>query len=86
MVGYFRTPSRSRHRDLPPDATVVDGSRRVVWLSGVQAWDGDDVILGRGDAGEQVRVTMGNIEAILVELGGSLADLVKGSDLCRCRR
>lgn len=35
------------------------------------------VILGVGDAGEQVRVTMRNIEAILAELGGSLPDIAK---------
>ncbi len=50
-----------------------------MWLSGVQSWswDENEVILGGGDAGEQVRVTMRNIEAILAELGGSLADIVK---------
>jgi len=70
---------------LPPDATIIPSSTRTVWLSGVQAWDGNEtplapevgLILGVGDAGEQVRVTMRNIEAILVELGGSLADLAR---------
>jgi len=76
MIEYFRTPIRSRQADLPPDATIVPSSSRTVWLSGVQSWDESLVILGAGDAGEQVRVTMRNIEAILAELGGSLADLV----------
>jgi enamine deaminase RidA (YjgF/YER057c/UK114 family) len=85
MIEYFRTPIRSRHLDLPPDATIVPSSTRTVWLSGVQSWDGNETpfapavgpILGVGDPGEQVRVTMRNIEAILAELGGSLADLVR---------
>ena len=57
----------------------MDGTSRVVWLSGVQAWDEEDAVvrLPGDDAGEQVRVTMRNIESILAELGGSLADLVR---------
>jgi len=35
------------------------------------------VILGPGDAAEQVRVTMRNIELILLEMGGSLSELAK---------
>lgn len=48
-----------------------------MWLSGAQSWDENFTIAGAGDAGEQVRVTMRNIEAILAELGGSLSDIVK---------
>lgn len=77
MIEYFRTPTRSRQPGLPPDATIVPSSSRTVWLSGVQSFDETLTILGAGDAGEQVRVTMRNIEAILAELGGSLSDIVK---------
>src|SRR4051812_42957699 len=78
MIEHFRTPGRSLLPELPPDATVVDSSSRLAWLSGVQSWGETlDVILGRGDAAEQVRVTMHNIELILHEMGGSLSELAK---------
>ena len=50
-----------------------------MWLSGVQSWDENFTISGAGDAGDQVRVTMRNIEAILAQLGGALSDVVKAA-------
>jgi enamine deaminase RidA (YjgF/YER057c/UK114 family) len=77
VIEYFRTPRRSLRRDLPPDATIVSLPSRLVMFSGVQSWGETGVLLGQGDAGEQVRVTMRNIEGMLTDLGGSLSDIAK---------
>ena len=76
VISYYRTPARTRDRLLPPDAAIVDASGRTVWLSGVWGWDEDEV-LRVGDSGGQARLAMRNLESILVELGGSLANLVR---------
>lgn len=85
MTSYYRTPARSREPLLPPDATIVTGSGRTVWLSGVQGWDENGRWEGRTDAREQTLTTMRNIESILAELGGSLSDLVRVVIYAICR-
>ncbi|MEQ8710606.1 MAG: RidA family protein [Rhodospirillales bacterium] len=48
----------------------------VVHLTGQVAWDADERIVGPGDAGLQTRQAFRNIELLLAEAGGGLADLV----------
>ena len=76
MISYYRTPARTLDRLSPPDAVIVAPSSRTVWLSGAWGWDEDEV-LRVSDSGGQTRLALRNLELILVELGGSLADLVK---------
>ena len=85
MTSYYRTPARSREPLLPPDATIVNGPGRTVWLSGVQGWDENGMWGSRTDARDQTLATMRNIESILVELGGSLTRLVRVMIYVICR-
>lgn len=48
-----------------------------VEVSGTTATDDDGEVVGRGDAAEQTRVAIGNVEAALVEAGSGLEDVVR---------
>lgn len=76
-IEFFRSPTRGYPLTEPPDAAVVEASRRLVLLSGVQSVDADDRVVGEGDFAAQVRGAMLNIENILVDLGGSLSSVAR---------
>lgn len=46
-------------------------------VSGTTATDDDGGLVGRGDASEQTRVAIGNVESALEELESGLADVVR---------
>lgn len=46
-------------------------------VSGTTATDESGSVVGRGDAEEQARVAIGNVETALTEAGASLADVVR---------
>jgi enamine deaminase RidA (YjgF/YER057c/UK114 family) len=77
LIQLFRSPTRAFLSSEPPDAAVVEGSARLVLLSGVQSVDAEDVVIGEGDVAAQVRGALGTIETILVDLGGSLSDVAR---------
>ena len=51
--------------------------RRLVYVSGQLAVDANDQLVGVGDVGAQTEQVLKNIEQALVQLGGSLADVVQ---------
>ena len=55
---------------------AVLGSGRLVHLKGQVALDRDGALVGEGDMGAQVRKTLENIQAVLSDLGGGMADIV----------
>lgn len=55
---------------------VVQPEGRVVHVTGQVAWDADSVVVGVGDAGAQLRKSFENVQVILAEAGGTLADVV----------
>ncbi len=48
----------------------------VIHLTGQVAWDANENIVGKGDVAEQTRQCFRNIENLLVEIGGTLSDIV----------
>jgi 2-iminobutanoate/2-iminopropanoate deaminase len=51
--------------------------KRLVYVSGQLAVGADDQLVGVGDVGAQTEQVLRNIEQALVQLGGSLADVVQ---------
>ena len=61
---------------FPFNQAVVEPRGRRVHLTGQVAWDENTKVVGVGDASIQTECAVDNIEKILAELGGSLADIV----------
>jgi 2-iminobutanoate/2-iminopropanoate deaminase len=55
---------------------AVEG-KRLIFVSGNVSVDADGQLVGRGDVGAQTRQIFENIEAVLVEGGATLKDVVK---------
>lgn len=55
---------------------VVQPEGRVVHVTGQVAWDADSKVVGVGEAAVQLRKSFENVQAILAEVGGTLADVV----------
>jgi enamine deaminase RidA (YjgF/YER057c/UK114 family) len=55
---------------------VIQPDGHVIHVTGQVAWDWDSAIVGVGDAATQLRKSFENVEAILAEAGGTLADIV----------
>jgi enamine deaminase RidA (YjgF/YER057c/UK114 family) len=48
-----------------------------IWVSGTTATGPSGEVVGRGDAAEQAHYIFDKIEKVIVELGGTLADVVR---------
>lgn len=55
---------------------VIQHEGRVIHLTGQVAWDGNEKIVGKGDAALQTRQCFRNIQAVLDAAGGTLDDIV----------
>jgi len=55
---------------------VIQPEGHVIHVTGQVAWDWDSVVIGVGDAAAQLRKSFENVETILAEVGGTLADIV----------
>ncbi len=55
---------------------VVQPEGRLIRVTGQVAWDRDSNVVGRGDAGEQTRKCVENMEHVLSHYGGRLDDIV----------
>jgi enamine deaminase RidA (YjgF/YER057c/UK114 family) len=55
---------------------VIQPEGRVIHVTGQVAWDSNSVVVGVGDAAAQLRKSLENVQAILAEVGGTLADIV----------
>lgn len=54
---------------------VVQGDGQVVYLKGQVSLDAEGRVVGKGDIRAQVRKTLENIEAVLSQVGGRMADV-----------
>ena len=51
--------------------------RRLVYVSGQLAFDEQHELVGKGDVGAQTEQVLRNIERALVQMGGTMADVVQ---------
>lgn len=65
---------QARGRGFQMAAIQPEG--RVIHFTGQVAWDADENIVGKDDIEEQTRQCFRNIERLLGEIGGHLADVV----------
>jgi enamine deaminase RidA (YjgF/YER057c/UK114 family) len=56
---------------------VVASGSRIVFIAGQLAWGPDGDLVGKGDLGAQYRQVMRNIQAIVEDAGGTMADICK---------
>lgn len=63
-------------KEFPFNQAVVEPEGRRVHLTGQVAWDPDFNVVGADDAEAQTEFAIENIRKILIELGGSLSDIV----------
>ncbi|OED39378.1 enamine deaminase RidA [Chromatiales bacterium (ex Bugula neritina AB1)] len=55
---------------------VIQPEGRVIHLTGQVAWDAEENIVGKGDVAGQTRQCFRNIENLLLEVGGSINDII----------
>jgi 2-iminobutanoate/2-iminopropanoate deaminase len=55
----------------------LEDVRRLVYVSGQLAFDEQHELVGKGDVGAQTEQVLKNIERALVQMGGSMADVVQ---------
>jgi enamine deaminase RidA (YjgF/YER057c/UK114 family) len=55
---------------------VVQGEGAVVHITGQVAWDENGDVVGAGDVETQMEMAVRNVETVLAEVGGTLADIV----------
>lgn len=75
MPQFFNSPNTWQPFGAFSMGSVL-GSGRVVHLKGQVALDRDGRIVGEGDMGAQVQKALENIQAVLSDLGGGMADIV----------
>ncbi|MCU1677246.1 MAG: RidA family protein [Frankiales bacterium] len=71
-----------RHGSGAPWEATVGYSRVIragahVWVAGCTAISEDGIVVGRGDAYEQTRAALANVERALGQAGATLADVVR---------
>ena len=54
----------------------IDNPKSLIFLSGQLSRDAQGQLVGRGDMAEQTRQAIRNMETVLKEAGGTLADIV----------
>jgi enamine deaminase RidA (YjgF/YER057c/UK114 family) len=58
-------------------ATIVEATGRLLFISGMLAKTADGALVGAGDVGAQTRQVCLNLQAAVEAAGGTLADLVR---------
>jgi enamine deaminase RidA (YjgF/YER057c/UK114 family) len=76
MTLRFNPPSGWPQNGRAFNHGIVAGEGRTLHMTGQVAWDGDGVLIGKGDCEKQIRQCFGNVEKILAAVGGCLADVV----------
>lgn len=56
---------------------VVDGAGRLLFCAGQTSVDADGNVQHEGDMAAQIRLALGNVEAVLAQAGMSLSNLVR---------
>jgi len=51
-------------------------TKRMVWISGMLAFDERDQLIGKGDMAAQAEQCLKNIQNSLVQMGGTMSDIV----------
>lgn len=51
-------------------------TKRMVWISGMLAFDEHDQLIGKGDMAAQAEQCLKNIQNALVQMGGTMSDIV----------
>lgn len=69
-------PYGSTHQPFVAEFCMAVKAGRDVFLRGQTGMSLDGVLWGTGDAGEQARVAMDNVETLLADAGATLADAV----------
>jgi 2-iminobutanoate/2-iminopropanoate deaminase len=77
MVTFKNPASLAAPKGYSLSAVIDLGNCQMVILSGQVPFDRDGNLVGRGDPGKQTEQVFSNIKNILVELGGTMDNLVK---------
>ena len=64
-------------------ATMVEASGRLVFISGMLAKNADGVIIGVGDVEAQTRQVCENLKSAVEEAGGTMDDICRVDVYCR---
>ncbi|MBM7068238.1 RidA family protein [Actibacterium sp. 188UL27-1] len=76
MVTGFASPDVWQSQGRGLQMGVVQPAGQMVHLTGQVAWDAQERIVGTGDIAAQTQRCFANIEALLQQVGGQLADIV----------
>jgi len=77
IVDGERTARQTATPIGPYSHGVVARGSQLLFIAGQIAWNSEGTLVGKGDLGAQYRQIMGNIQAIVEDAGGSMADICK---------
>ena len=76
MIKHILNPASLSHPRGFNHAILTEGGR-ILWLAGQDASDADGKIVAPGDLVAQYQQVLDNLQAVVVEAGGSMQDVVK---------
>jgi 2-iminobutanoate/2-iminopropanoate deaminase len=76
-ITEVRNPDLNRPLGVFSQATRCDAGGQLLFISGLTSRDPDGNVIGEGDIKLQTETILQNMEKLLTQVGGSMADIVK---------